>query len=350
MFADTDGQRIRNYEYGAYTQLTQSLLDDHLKLAVAGRIDFFQNFDPSFSPRASAVYSFGKDKQHNFRASYGQAFRSPSQTDQYLRSDVNTFILLGNLHGFQGYSFTNAEGKSYTPGTSLAGYELTVEKLKLERVNTVEVGYKGAIVPNVYVDASYFRSRYNDFIGGTAFVGNVDGTRPTAAQVNAAIPSNFTDGNASPARIIYASYNSNQEVRTQGATLGLTYYAHKAFNVGGNYSLNVLDRSNLPSGFRTYFNTPKHKYNLNVGGTVLKSLSYSVNYRWAQGHRQEMPFASGTIRDYSSTDAYLGYTVPKLATTLQAGVSNLFDANNTQIIGGPQIGRLVFLGVLVNVK
>ncbi|MCB2407952.1 TonB-dependent receptor [Hymenobacter lucidus] len=350
LFADTDGSRIRNYEYGAYGQLTQTLLDSHLKLALAGRVDFFQNFSPSFSPRASAVYSFGPDKQHNFRASYGQAFRSPSQTDQYLRSDVNTFILLGNLHGFQGYSFTNAEGKAYTPGTSLAGYELTLEKLKLERVNTVEVGYKGAIIPNVYVDASYFRSRYNDFIGGSAFVGNVDGTRPTAAQVNAAIPSNFTDASASPARIIYASHNNHQEVRTQGATFGITYYAHKAFNVGGNYSLNVLDRSNLPAGFRTYFNTPKHKYNFNVGGTVLKNLSYSVNYRWAQGHLQELPFASGTIRDYSSTDAYLGYTVPKMATTLQAGVSNLFDANNTQIIGGPQIGRLAFLGVLVNVK
>ncbi|MCB2378973.1 TonB-dependent receptor [Hymenobacter sp. BT635] len=350
LFSDTDGSRIRNYEYGAYGQLTQTLLQDHLKLALAGRVDMFQNFDPSFSPRASAVYSFGKDKQHNFRASYGQAFRSPSQTDQYLRSDVRTFILLGNLNGFEGYNFTNAEGKSYTPGASLAGYELSLHKLKLERVNTVEVGYKGAIVPNVYVDASYFRSRYNDFIGGTAFVGLVDGTRPTKEQVNAGLASNFTNPAASPARIIFAAHNNSQEVRTQGATVGITYYLHKALNIGGNYSLNVLDRSNLPANFRTYFNTPKHKYNLNVGGTVLRNLSYSLNYRWVEGHNQELPFANGYVRTYRSTDAYLGYTVPKLATTLQAGVSNLFDTNNTQIIGGPQLGRLAYLGVLVNVK
>jgi outer membrane receptor protein involved in Fe transport len=63
-----------------------------------------------------------------------------------------------------------------------------------------------------------------------------------------------------------------------------------------------------------------------------------------------MPFASGQVRTYSTTDAYLGYTLPKLATTLQAGVSNMFDANNVQIIGGPQIGRLAYLGVLLNVK
>ncbi|WP_165370407.1 TonB-dependent receptor [Hymenobacter persicinus] len=351
LFDDTDNQRIINREYGAYAQVTQTLLEERLKLSFAGRLDHFKNFDPSFSPRAAVVYSLGELKQHNFRASYGQAFRSPSQTDQYLRSDVGTFILLGNVgNGFQGYSFTNAAGQAYVPGTSLAGYELTLNKLKLERVNTVEVGYKGGIVKNLYLDLSYFRSRYSDFIGGTAFVGNVDGTRPTPAQVNAGLASGFTDGSKSPARIIYASYNNSQEVRTQGATFGLTYYVSKALNLSGNYSLNVLDRSNLPAGFRTFFNTPKHKYNLGASGTVLTNLSYSLSYRWVQGHQQEMPFATGQIQTYRTADAYLGYTVPKLATTLQAGVSNAFDARNIQIIGGPQIGRLAYLGLLVNVK
>ena len=137
---------------------------------------------------------------------------------------------------------------------------------------------------------------------------------------------------------------------TQGATLGLNYYLSRALSLSGNYSLNVLDRSNLSSGFRTFFNTPKHKFNLTANGTVLKNLSYSLSYRWVEGHLQEMPFATGQVRTYRTTDAYLGYTLPKLATTLQAGVSNAFDAYNTQIIGGPQLGRLAYLGLLVNVK
>ena len=139
-------------------------------------------------------------------------------------------------------------------------------------------------------------------------------------------------------------------MRTQGATFALTYYLNKAVNLSGNYSLNVLDRSNLPDGFRTFFNTPKHKFNLGANGTVLKNLTYSVNYRWIEGHYQEMPFAAGQVHTYRTTDAYLGYTVPKLATTLQVGGSNIFNDNNIQIIGGPQIGRLVYLGLLVNVK
>lgn len=352
LFADTNGERILNHEFGGYAQLTQTLLDDRLKLAFAGRVDAFKNFNSSFSPRVAAVYSVGERKQHNFRASYGQAFRSPSQTDQYLQSDQRSFILLGNVgNGFQGYGLANAQGQSYTPGvTPLAGFQVSFDKLRLERVNTVEVGYKGAILPNVYVDASYFNSRYNDFIGGTVFIGNVDGSRPTEQQVNAGLPSGFTDSKASPARAIFVSYNFAQEVRTQGATFALTYYLNRALNLTGNYSLNVLDRSNLPAGFRTFFNTPKHKFNVGANGIVLKNLTYSVNYRWIEGHYQEMPFAAGQVHTYRTADAYLGYTLPKLATTLQIGGSNLFDDANIQIIGGPQIGRLVYLGLLFNVK
>ena len=353
LFDDLDGNRIPNHEYGAYSQITHALLDDHLKLAAAGRVDFFKNFKPAFSPRVAAVYSLGARNEHNFRASYGQAFRSPSQTDQYLRSDVNSFILLGNIgNGFQGYGFTDAQGRAYNPfdpSMKLKDFEISIDKLRLERVNTIEVGYKGAILPNVYVDASYFNSRYNDFIGGIAFVGNVNGSRPTEAQVQTAAttPAGFSTPQA---RIIFVSQNNSQVVRTQGATFALTYYLNKGLNLTGNYSLNVLDRSNLPTGFRTYFNTPKHKYNLGANGIVLKNLTYSVNYRWIQGHQQEMPFAAGDIQTYRTTDAYLGYTIPKLASTLQVGGSNIFNETNIQIIGGPQIGRLIYLGLLVNVK
>ncbi|GAB3724363.1 TonB-dependent receptor [Hymenobacter agri] len=353
LFADTDGSRIPNYEYGAYAQITHAMLDDHLKLALAGRGDFFKNFNPSFSPRVAAVYSLGARNQHNFRASYGQAFRSPSQTDQYLRSDVGSFILLGNVgNGYKGYAFTDAQGRAYNPydpTMKLKDFEISIDKLRLERVNTIEVGYKGAILPNVYVDASYFNSRYNDFIGGTAFVGNVNGSRPTEAQVftAATTPAGFSTPDA---RIIFVSQNNDQVVRTHGATFALTYYLNKGLNLTGNYSLNVLDRSNLPAGFRTYFNTPKHKYNLGANGTVAKNLNYSVNYRWIQGHQQEMPFAAGEIQTYHTTDAYVGYTIPKLASTVQLGGSNIFNETNIQIIGGPQIGRLIYLGLLVDVK
>ncbi|AIZ62866.1 hypothetical protein PK28_02705 [Hymenobacter sp. DG25B] len=341
LYAD-DNERIQNHELGAYSQLTYKMLEDRLKLAVAGRVDDFKNFDPAFSPRASAVYSAGANKQHNFRASYGRAFRSPTQLDQYIRLDVGQVVLLGNVgNGFQGYSLTNLSPVEYA-------------KLKLERLNTYEVGYKAILAEKVLVDVNYFRSSYNDFIGAQRFIGNRDGSRPTAEQLQAEQAKKspltpFQDPN-SQTRVLQVWTNARQKVSTQGAALGLTYYMTKALNLTGNYSLNVLEEDNLPEGFQTFFNTPKHKFNVGVNGVAVSSLSYSLNYRWAQGHLYEMPFAQGQLDDYSSLDAFVGYSLPKLGATLQAGASNLLNQNNTQVYGGPNIGRLAFVGVLVDIK
>ncbi|WBO84284.1 TonB-dependent receptor [Hymenobacter yonginensis] len=358
LFADDDA-RIQNHELGGYAQLTQKLLDERLKLAVAGRVDAFKNFDAAFSPRASVVYSAGASKQHNFRASYGRAFRSPTQLDQYIRLDVGQVLLLGNVdNGFQGYSLTNAAGQPFgTPGASLTSFEYSAAALKLERLSTYEAGYKGTLGEKLALDVNYYQSYYNDFIGAQRFIGNRDGSRPTATQLNQELtrPQQNPAGTpfqerTSQTRVLQVWTNARQEVRTRGAAVGASYSVAQPLTLTANYSLNVLDRSNLPDNFQSFFNTPKHKYNVGANGLVNSRLSYAVNYRWAQGHLYELPFAVGELADYSAVDAYVGYTLPQFYTTLQAGGSNLLDATNTQVYGGPNIGRLVFVGVQVDIK
>lgn len=323
LYSDNDG-RIQNHEVGGYAQLTKKLFEERLRLALAGRIDDFKNFDPSFSPRASAVYSAGDKRQHNFRASYGRAFRSPTQLDQYINLDLGQVLLQGNVgSGYQGYSI-------------ITGQAIDVAALQLERLSTYEIGYKGALGEKVAVDVNYYRNYYNDFIGAQRFIGNADGSRPAS----------LTGG-----RLLQVWTNADQEVRTQGAALGLNYAFAPFLNLAANYTLNIQDRSDVQDAeFQTYFNTPKHKYNVGANGTVLTHLSYAVNYRWAQGHEYGLPFAVGQLADYSSTDAYLGYNFTKLGAILQAGASNLFNATNIQVYGGPQIGRLVYVGLQLDVK
>ncbi|HEX8349295.1 MAG TPA: hypothetical protein VF598_04995, partial [Hymenobacter sp.] len=338
LFSDFEGKRLRNFEYGGYAQASRQLFDEHLKLAVAGRIDDFKNFKPAISPRASAVLSLGEKKQHNFRSSFSQAFRSPTQLDQYIRLDVGRALLLGNVsNGFEGLSTADAK----TP--------VSIQALKLEEVGTFEVGYKGLLRENVVLDVNYYRSRYNNFIGTRQFIGNIDGTRPTIEQVAAAAPKQFQDASL-PTRVIQAWTNANQEVNTQGATASLSYFASKAVNLSANYTLNLLLDKSLPSGFQTFFNTPKHKYNVGAYGDVTRHLSYNANYRWAQGHLYETPFAVGQLGGYSSLDAQVGYTIPRFSTTIQVGGSNLTNSRNVQIYGGPQIGRLAYVGLQFDLK
>jgi iron complex outermembrane receptor protein len=363
LYSDNDG-RIQNYELGGYAQLTKKLLEERLKLALAGRIDDFKNFDPSFSPRASAVYSAGDKRQHNFRASYGRAFRSPTQLDQYINLDLRQVLLKGNVdNGFQGYNASLATRSDVIAAAqnnpqALTPFELNADPLKLERLSSYEIGYKGALGEKMVVDVNYYRNYYNDFIGAQRFIGNRDGSRPTPQQLAAELArtqqtppgSPFQEASAQT-RVLQVWTNANQEVRTQGAALGLNYAFAPFLNLAANYTLNVQDRSDVQDAeFQTYFNTPKHKYNVGANGTVLTHLSYAINYRWAQGHEYGLPFAVGQLADYSSTDAYLGYSFTKLGAIVQAGASNLFNANNLQVYGGPQIGRLVYVGLQLDVK
>ncbi|GAB2946590.1 TonB-dependent receptor [Hymenobacter coalescens] len=323
-FFSDDKERIQNHEMGAYTQFSHQMLDDRLKVALAGRLDLFKNFDPAFSPRASAVYSVGDNRQHSFRASFGRAFRSPTQLDQYIRLDVGPVYLLGNVgNGFQGRAL---------PSANPLPTVINIAPLKLERLSTYEVGYRGTFSNKLYLDLNYFQSYYNDFIGAQRFIGNPDGT---------------LNG---PTRVLQVWTNAGQEVETRGAAAGLSYNLAKPLVLTANYSLNVLNRSRITDeNFQTFFNTPKHKFNVGANGQA-GQLSYSVNYRWAQGHLYETPFAVGELADYSSLDAFVGYHVPKLATTVQLGGSNLLDQANTQIYGGPNIGRLAYLGLQVDIK
>ena len=343
LFEDTkDGARIKNYEYGAYAQASKTLLDDHLKLAAAGRVDRFQNFGTAFSPRASVVYSVGADKLQNFRASYSRAFRAPTQNDQYIKLDVSRAILLGNVRGgFDGYSLAVLRGASPTDANNL----YRADKLRLEEVNSYEVGYRAQVAKKLYIDADYFYNTYNNFIATQNFVGRLNGSRPLPAELAT------TNAPGSDVRVIQIAANVDQQVQSQGAGLTLSYAFAPALTLNGNYSYNDLITKTFKAGTQSFFNTPRHKFNLGLDGQLLdRALSYNLNYRWVEGFLYESTFATGTVPTAQTVDAQVGYTLKPLHTTVQVGGTNLFDVTNYQVYGAPSYGRIVYFGLLFDIK
>ena len=49
-------------------------------------------------------------------------------------------------------------------------------------------------------------------------------------------------------------------------------------------------------------------------------------------------------------DAQVGYIVKPLHTTVQAGGTNLLDAPDLQVYGAPNYDRLVYVGLLFDIK
>jgi iron complex outermembrane receptor protein len=108
LFADTkDGRNgtIGINEYGAFVQAGKSLLNNHLKLSGSIRYDKNENFDGQFTPRVSAVTTFG---EHNIRLSYQTGFRIPTTQNQYIDLKTPSGTLIGGLPEFDArYNLAN---------------------------------------------------------------------------------------------------------------------------------------------------------------------------------------------------------------------------------------------------
>lgn len=95
LFSDTKEGRsgtIPINEFGAFLQAAKSLFSDHLKLSASIRYDKSQNFKGFFTPRLSAVATFG---QQNFRVSYQTGYRIPTTQNQYIDLATPSGTLIG---------------------------------------------------------------------------------------------------------------------------------------------------------------------------------------------------------------------------------------------------------------
>ena len=129
LFADqVEGRngRITINEYGAFAQVTKSLFDDHLKLTGSTRYDKNQNFKGQFTPRLSAVATFG---DHNFRLSYQTGFRIPTTQNQYIDLQTPQARLVGGLPEFYDrYNLANSYSRSNVTAVGAAITALATNK------------------------------------------------------------------------------------------------------------------------------------------------------------------------------------------------------------------------------
>ncbi|MGB3544658.1 TonB-dependent receptor [Rubrivirga sp.] len=324
---------IENDEYGGYLQLQRAFLDDALKISAVGRVDGFRNFDARFSPRVSGVYAFGPGRQNAIRASFSQAFRQPAQLDQFIYLDVGRLLLVGNTaEGFETASLVPATFGQ--PGDR-------IDPLRLERMNSVEVGYKGILGGKLFADVSYYRSIYDDFIGTRRFLGREAGGTPNPAEFFGA-PAPGTPGFANRTRAIQTWLNADQTVTSQGIQVGLEYALDPALVLAGNYAwADIEEVDDLILGF----NTPEHKFNIGASGQVTRALGYGANLRWVDDYMFEMPFAEGLIESHVSLDAQATYALPDFGVTVLVGGTNLTNSQNLTAYGAAVNERIIYAGL-----
>jgi len=338
---DSSFREITNWEVGAYLGYEKKFIQDRLTLKATLRVDKNENFDPVFSPAASLVFQLNENTI--LRAGVSSAVRNPTMADQFLYYDVGRAILLGNLSGQDSLvtieSFNTARSSSVRFNWEQLEF-FDVAPIKPERARTFELGYRGTVSDKVYLDANYYYTFYQDFIGF-----NLGLTFPYAPETT----------NPSNIQAFRVAANATETVTTQGFSIGANYYFYKTFALTSNYSWNKLvsgdDDPIIPA-----FNTPEHKVNIGVnardlntdfGLFRLKSWGFNVNAKWVDGFVFEgSPQFTGFVPSYYMVDAALMANFKKINTTFKLGASNLTDNRVFTVYGGPFVGRLAYFSII----
>ncbi|MDA3616199.1 TonB-dependent receptor domain-containing protein [Polluticaenibacter yanchengensis] len=379
LFADTAG-RINIDEYGAYIQLQKSLFKDVLKLNAAGRYDKNENFKGRFTPRISAVVKIAKD--NNLRFSYQQAYRFPTTQNQWINLPAGSAILIGGLpqlrefYKFNSnpvYSLANVQqyGAAFTQaytaalqggasqqvafGTAANTASATLKphqfgEYKAESMHSFEVGYKGLLLDKkLLIDAFAYWSTYQNFLGRQTVIQSKSQLAGALGQTGLIQqnPDRTTVGD----RTVYSvSVNAKEDVKVNGWGFSADYMVGNGLSFGGNVAYNNMRENNLPTGFISYWNTPKYRYVLSAGhDKILKDWSVNINYRWQQSMYYESDFVVGNLPAFGALDAQISRRLPKIKSLIKLGASNLLNKYYQNGVGNPSIGGLYYISFGYNV-
>jgi len=320
LFIDTL-RPISTDEIGAYTQLTKKLFQQKLTLTASGRFDKNENFKPQFTPRFAALISVAK--HHNIRMSYQTAYRFPSNLSQWIRLDVGgDFLLLGGLPWVMDYMHTDKN-----PVLEIGGPQTPYQykEFKPETMRSFELGYKALIKNKLLIDAYGYVGNYKDFIGRIGL---------------------FQPGTGKAYSI---TVNSSNKVKTYGFGLGMDYSMKKNYSVFFNLYSDVI--TDVPTGFKSYFNAPKYRFNAGFANSGLgrkELFSFNVMMRWQDAFDWEGELANGPLEAFATFDAQVSYKLPNIKSTVRLGGTNITNHYYKNAYANPSIGGLYYAAYIYN--
>ncbi|GAB3986511.1 TonB-dependent receptor [Spirosoma daeguense] len=365
-----DGKEYTITEYGAYVQAAKELRISPtvtVKPTLALRYDKNQYLQGGFTPRASAVASFGT---HHIRASWQSAFRNPAPGQLFSvpaagRSGevggLTTAITSASL--LQNPAYLDSDVANFVAGTlpetQLSSRAFQPSTFATEKIRTWEVGYKAQIQNRLYVDAFYFHSKYTDFISAQTYY------QPTSGQL-----SDFARG---AYRTLQINTNSRNELYVDGFGLEANYALGQGFILSGNYvhqtgtvtlrdaQGNVVnDNAGVPiikrkmtspevvQKGRNFFNSPENRFNISLANARLTDrLGTTLTFRWTGQMWFEQGITAGDVwlPSWGSFDAQVSYKMPQIKSVVKLGGTNLLNNYYTQGYGLARIGGLYYVSV-----
>ncbi|MEO7989724.1 MAG: TonB-dependent receptor [Chryseolinea sp.] len=374
------GSNVYYKKYGAFAQVTKTLLKDKLKLSGSLRVDHNLEFDPKLNPRIAAVYTVAEN--HNFRVSYQNGYRFPSLFEAlsfvnngnvrrvgglpYINEGLNYLdnsYTLASINTFNAAVNVDVKGGMTTNDAALKNRDLlqvtNLSATRPEQIKSFEVGYKSLLLDSkLTLDVDFYTNQYDGFLGqvevSVPYLADASGKYPDPTQQvqvgsDEAVIS-MIQANRTPRQVRYRVYtNAKNKYNNYGAAMAVTYNFFKKFTIGANFNYNDISENKASDVFVTGFNTPKYATNISFGNReVIKNLGFNIVWRWQDSFAWQSPLANGSIPAYQTFDAQATYKVVPLKSTIKIGGTNIFNNRYIQYAAGPTIGGLYYVSVTVD--
>ena len=343
-------ERINIDEYGGYLQVAKQV--SVIKLTGSVRYDKNVNFEGRITPRVSALIAINEN--NNVRLSFQTGFRNPDVQAQYIYFPTGSGILLGStednasrygVHNGNAYTYASfnayrATGGSINPVTgALTGgnqsllVDANIGYVKPERLQSLELGYKGLLFQKALVDFNIFYNTYNDFIGDQLIYSKQATTH---------------QGAAVGAGTLWSPYvNSTEQVTSLGGGISLTYNLFQGYTLNGNYTYQQYEADEA-GGFIAGFNTPNNKYTVGVSNRKISNsmpIGFNINYRWQQAYIWNSGFGEWNVPEFGVIDANVSYKVSKIKTIVKIGGTNLGGGDYRPNFGSSFVGQQYYLSL-----
>lgn len=365
-------KRIHVTQYGAVLHLEKSIAFG-IRFIAATRYDHHSNFGNFFSPKFGIVKGVADG---NIRLTWGRAYSMPTILHQY--SSINGFL------------FGNASGVNYIPNNTNAANPtsvITTTPLKPEQVSTWELGYKGTVAKNLFIDINYYNGVSKNFVSNSQTVGGrVLSVNGIPVIHNPAL-AGTVDMNGILRGASFSTYFNYGDVRSYGLDLGLNYTFSRFINLSVKYSWfgsditkdnikNDANKDNYVSPEEKCLNAPKHRglVALSFQNLCKEKLFINLSARYVEQYdfysasqigtakgkgkrgtieRPGQPpllknFDWGPLGGFTTVDVSAGYKFSKTV-SVGMGITNLFNTRQIEFVGSPSIGRLIMFELKVQV-
>ena len=363
-------RRIDITQYGASLQLEKSL-PWSLRFVVASRWDHHSNFGNFFSPKLGLVK---KIEDGTIRLTWGRAYSMPTIIFQY-----------GNLNGL---FYGNGEGITYIPNKTKMSDSVrrVTSLLKPEEVSTWELGFKGTVAKNLYIDINGYNGKSKNFFspsvavpGRALLIGDVKARPLFPGQVGI----DDTLRNAS-----FQTVFNFGTVKVYGVDAGISYQFNKYINLAIRYSWIGSDitkgntdndankdgyvaadekslnaASNRAQVILNFQNLCKQKLFVTISARYVEQFDFysgnQISTEAGEGKRGIVyrgdnlspilkNFDWGPLGGFAVIDLNAGYKLNDML-NLNMNITNLFNVRQREFVGSPYIERLICFELKVHV-